>query len=532
MIQTNTLKAAGIASQDIQQLSAAWEAFQAARSQTVRQTPHIVCTGIYNAGKSTLLNALAGKEIFPTGDIPTTKEIAQAEFGGAVYIDTPGLNAMEEDDRETQAAYETADFILFVASAQDGGISAAEAEWLQKLKARYGSLQQRLVYVLTHCTQVDQEQLSMIRDKVHDDFVKAVGFRLETIFCVDSITYQRGKNGDKPALVERSGISALQVCLAERIAGAEKTLREAQAAELAARQKDVLECIKRVKSFVQAEVGKTGRANGEKITAVDRAWQEFESALNAAMPEAEISPLSCWLNGYDMPSDDPDHVSSKGRAKSLAESALSSFYQDVTWYKLNEAIDEAVNGVEKFCELNLNSIYHRECNNITQALEKCVLRFQQLGISISGIQEVQVEPSIPYDFSSSLKSLLRESTKRRSLSDYIERATPLDYIEYKYSLLGDRTITTYSYPLRDIANRIIDDITDALRKNSERGNRKINNIWQDFRKKLEPEVANRKAIIKQRVNAYKSTLTQSSSASVEQSVALAYLRELEKEATE
>jgi len=76
MIQTDTLKAAEISEQDIRRLVTAWEAFWTAKKQVRHQIPHIVCTGIYNAGKSTLLNALAGKEFFPTGDIPTTKKIA------------------------------------------------------------------------------------------------------------------------------------------------------------------------------------------------------------------------------------------------------------------------------------------------------------------------------------------------------------------------------------------------------------------------------------------------------------------------
>lgn len=182
-IQRDMLEKAGISQVEIRHLEAAWDAYQTAAAQPVHQIPHIVCTGIYNAGKSTLLNALCGEEKFPTGDIPTTKEVAQAEFNGAMYIDTPGLNAMVEDDRETQAAYESADFILFVANAQNGGISAAEAEWLQKLKARYGSLQQRLIYVLTHCTQVEPEQLPAIQEKTIGDFKKAVEFEPERIFA-------------------------------------------------------------------------------------------------------------------------------------------------------------------------------------------------------------------------------------------------------------------------------------------------------------------------------------------------------------
>ena len=157
-VQKDILENAGVPAQDVQRLEAAWAAYQGAKNQPVRDIPCIVCTGIYNAGKSTLLNALTGTEHFPTGDVPTTKTVAQAELDGAVYIDTPGLNAAEADDMETQAAYEAADFILFVSSAVSGGISQAEAQWLRTLGERY-DLGQRLIFVLTKCGQAAPEEL-------------------------------------------------------------------------------------------------------------------------------------------------------------------------------------------------------------------------------------------------------------------------------------------------------------------------------------------------------------------------------------
>lgn len=217
LFKNQILATAGIGAQDIRRLEEAGKTYYRIASQPVHQIPQIVCTGIYNAGKSTLLNALCGEEKFPTGDIPTTKVAAQAEFNGAVYIDTPGLNAETADDREAQAAYESADFILFVANIQNGGISEAESDWLQDLRRRYtaDSLKQRLIYVLTHCGQMESEQVAAILDKIQSDLEKMLGFAPEQIFCVDSVTYQRGISGNKTLLVERSNILPLQVHLAE-----------------------------------------------------------------------------------------------------------------------------------------------------------------------------------------------------------------------------------------------------------------------------------------------------------------------------
>lgn len=95
--------------------------------------PQVVCAGIYNAGKSTLLNALTEGDNFPTGAVPTTKEMSKYTTDKANFIDTPGLNANTEDDEEAELSYQKADVILFVSSAQNGGISLVESHWLQKL---------------------------------------------------------------------------------------------------------------------------------------------------------------------------------------------------------------------------------------------------------------------------------------------------------------------------------------------------------------------------------------------------------------
>ena len=249
LLQKEILQKAGVPQEDIQRLEKAWDAYQAAVSNPVRHIPNIVCTGIYNAGKSTLLNALCGEERFPTGDVPTTKAVAQAEFGGAVYIDTPGLNAEGSDDQEAQAAYESADFIIFVSSAQNGGIGEVEAVWLNRLRDHYtaDSLKQRMVYVLTHCGQIEPEQVAVIRNKTTADLEKILGFAPDSIFCVDSVVYQKGIAEDKPLLVEHSALPPLQAHLAELISGTGETLRQAHEAELNARGKALLKQVGRCK---------------------------------------------------------------------------------------------------------------------------------------------------------------------------------------------------------------------------------------------------------------------------------------------
>ena len=76
--------------------------------------PKIMVYGIYNAGKSTLLNALIGEAKAPMNDIPTTKRVVPYAWHEYTIFDTPGINAPEKDEELSKAQLEQSDVIIFV----------------------------------------------------------------------------------------------------------------------------------------------------------------------------------------------------------------------------------------------------------------------------------------------------------------------------------------------------------------------------------------------------------------------------------
>lgn len=60
MIDREILKRAGVSDGDIKGLDQAWDAFRFAAAREMTKLPCIVCTGIYNAGKSSLGNFVGG----------------------------------------------------------------------------------------------------------------------------------------------------------------------------------------------------------------------------------------------------------------------------------------------------------------------------------------------------------------------------------------------------------------------------------------------------------------------------------------
>ncbi|MDD3230854.1 MAG: 50S ribosome-binding GTPase [Oscillospiraceae bacterium] len=85
-----------------------------------KTTPTIMFYGLYNAGKSTIINALCRETIAKVADVPTTAAVQAISWEGYTLIDTPGINA---NDVHTQIAVnevDSSDIILFIVDNGDG----------------------------------------------------------------------------------------------------------------------------------------------------------------------------------------------------------------------------------------------------------------------------------------------------------------------------------------------------------------------------------------------------------------------------
>ncbi|KVF78008.1 hypothetical protein WS75_06955 [Burkholderia sp. FL-7-2-10-S1-D7] len=80
---------------------------------------HVMLFGAYNAGKSTLINTLVGREVAKVGDVPTTDEVHVHDWDGHVLLDTPGINAPIEHEAISLAQLERTDLIVFVLRQED-----------------------------------------------------------------------------------------------------------------------------------------------------------------------------------------------------------------------------------------------------------------------------------------------------------------------------------------------------------------------------------------------------------------------------
>ncbi len=78
--------------------------------------PHIMVYGIYNAGKSSIINELIRADKAVVQDRPTTDKIDSYEWNGYLLDDTPGVGAPMEHEKVTQEHLKKTDVVLFVMS--------------------------------------------------------------------------------------------------------------------------------------------------------------------------------------------------------------------------------------------------------------------------------------------------------------------------------------------------------------------------------------------------------------------------------
>ena len=131
----------------------------------------IANTGLVNSGKSSLFNALLDsfeQERFPVGAVRTTMQGDRENLcQGVDIVDTPGIDASDDDDDAAYSALMEADLIVAVHNIKTGMLNKSEYEWLKKLAGgmKGQEIGKRVVFV---CTWIDERE----RQDGYQDAVK------------------------------------------------------------------------------------------------------------------------------------------------------------------------------------------------------------------------------------------------------------------------------------------------------------------------------------------------------------------------
>ena len=179
--------------------------------------PTFMIYGTYNSGKSTLLNALFGKEVADMGDMPTTKQIHEHSYDGFTIYDTPGLNAKSEDDETTLEHLKTSDVVIFVMS-NDGSV---EEKYIYERIGDVVKNKKKILIVVNNKAglELGGEDDNAVKSKILQNLQKvATQKNIEDIsgiqvISTNALSALKAKLNGKQILLERSGFLEVEYIL-------------------------------------------------------------------------------------------------------------------------------------------------------------------------------------------------------------------------------------------------------------------------------------------------------------------------------
>lgn len=182
---------------------------------------YIVNAGRMNHGKSSLFNSLLDMDEFEVGDIRTTKSRKDVNLFQNVYlVDTPGLDADVQDDKEAIEAYKKANMIVFVHTPNIGELHKDEIDHINKIANLFPSKDyfwKHFCLVFTFKEAVSEGDLLSIKNKILKDIKIHCGGENFPVFEVSNSRYQKGHKENKINLINKSGIKELKNFLNENI---------------------------------------------------------------------------------------------------------------------------------------------------------------------------------------------------------------------------------------------------------------------------------------------------------------------------
>nr|WP_318381424.1 GTPase [uncultured Enterobacter sp.] len=176
--------------------------------------PVVMVYGVYNAGKSTFINALVGKVVAEMDDVPRTDRVTAYQFAQFDVIDTPGIDAPVEHERVSRDQLQRSDSVIFLLSSD--GVFDEQATYTEIF--RILSEKKPLLIVINNksgYSESDREYTAIV-DKIKQNLLKLAPENLKEqalqlpVWLVNAKSALKAKLEQKPALLAKSNILTLE----------------------------------------------------------------------------------------------------------------------------------------------------------------------------------------------------------------------------------------------------------------------------------------------------------------------------------
>lgn len=172
--------------------------------------PYIMVYGIYNAGKSSIINELLGDDLAAVNDKPETDSVDEYEWNGYTIADTPGVGAPIKHEEVTTEHLRRADIVMFVMASTG---SNEKDDNYRRLKAITDAGKKVIIIINDKNGDLgsNDQELGIITTKVKENLRQ---YNLDSNdYVITIVNAKRARDGrikNKPALIEKSNIQELK----------------------------------------------------------------------------------------------------------------------------------------------------------------------------------------------------------------------------------------------------------------------------------------------------------------------------------
>lgn len=187
--------------------------------------PKVMVYGIYNSGKSTLINSLCKQEVAEVADRPMTDMIMEYDRGDFYLVDSPGVDAPIQHEMVTEEYINKCHIILFVISSKGlfedrtnykklAGLIAKEIPFVIVLNDRGCSLgkdwddEKKKRAKFNHEQELNIIQYKIIQNLIKESNDKKIAEKYEVVILNAKKAWM-GVVKEKPQLYEASGVEFL-----------------------------------------------------------------------------------------------------------------------------------------------------------------------------------------------------------------------------------------------------------------------------------------------------------------------------------
>lgn len=179
---------------------------------------HIMVYGVYNAGKSTLINALLGKVVAEIDDVPKTDSVSAYRWGQYDILDTPGVDAPIEHEQITDEEMLKADAVIFVVNpvgvAEELGTLSKLLELVKARKQVFLVFNEKQPLAIEDFQKLKDQTQSRLQELAAKSGLSNV-LKDIPIVRINAKSALKAKTENKSALLESSGFPEFEKRLTE-----------------------------------------------------------------------------------------------------------------------------------------------------------------------------------------------------------------------------------------------------------------------------------------------------------------------------